>query len=118
MWVGAGEAGQMMGDEPGAEAFRDADPQRARQRLSRARLGLDVEELALDRFRLAQELLARIGEHLPLAGLLEQCLAEGLFEPSQAPPDRGRVDAERRGRPRELTRPRHRKEDMEIVPPH
>jgi len=59
---------------------------------------------------------ASLGQHLPLARLLEQGRAEPRLEAAETTAHRGRIDAHRLPRLRQLPGPRDREKDLKVIP--
>ena len=97
-----GEIGQVMRHEPRAEPFRYAHPQHAGQAVGIVVGRHDPRRRLPHRLHRDQQRLPRCGQHLSLARLLEQRLAERAFQPSQVPRQRRRIDPCRSRRTRDL----------------
>src|SRR5437868_3469467 len=114
--MGGGEVPDMGSEQPYAEAFRCADPYAPAHLLSL--VTADCGRGSLDRFDLGQQFATRFGQDVAVAGLLEQALAQRLFEPPDPSPDSGRIDSELPRRGCEQARASQAQKKLKVVPTH
>ena len=113
-----GKFGHLTGQEPRSEAFRHTDPQGAvdRQGAARRLPFADSRRRLVHRLDPGEQTLARLGQDLALAGLLEQGDAKARFQPPQPPSHGGGIDAHRAPRAGQLPGAGDGKEGLEIAP--